>query len=56
MKKLNLDTAEILAQQMRSKLGLGANEPVNMKTVMRQLNILAVYRPLSNKLFGLSFA
>lgn len=54
MKKLNLDTAEILAQQMRSNLGLGAYEPVNMKTVMRQLNILAVYRPLSNKLFGLS--
>ena len=54
MKKLDLDTAEILAQKMRSNLGLGANEPVNMKTVIRQLNILAVYRPLSNKLFGLS--
>lgn len=54
MKKLDLNTAENLAQKMRSTLGLGASEPVNMKTVMRELNILAVYRSLSNKLFGLS--
>lgn len=54
MKKLTLDTAEFLAQQMRGKLGIGMSEPVNMKTVLRQLNIMAVYRPLSEKLFGLS--
>lgn len=54
MKKLNIDTAELLAQQMRNKLGIGMNEPVNMKTVLRQLNIMTVYRPLSEKLFGLS--
>lgn len=54
MKKLTLDTAELLARQMRGQLGIGMNEPVNMKTVLRQLNIMAVYRPLSEKLFGLS--
>lgn len=54
MKKLDLDTAENLSRQMRSDLGLGDNEPISMKTVIRQLNIMAIYRPLSEKLFGLS--
>lgn len=54
MKKLNLDTAESFAIKTKNKLGIGINEPVNMKTVIRQLNIMAIYRPLSNELFGLS--
>ena len=54
MKKLTLDTSETLARQMRGNLGVGNNEPISMKTVLRQLNVMAVYRPLSDKLFGLS--
>lgn len=54
MKRLNLDTAELLAGQTRSNLGIGQDEPVNMKTVIRQLNCLTIYRPLSEMLFGLS--
>ncbi|MCD8309777.1 MAG: ImmA/IrrE family metallo-endopeptidase [Prevotellaceae bacterium] len=54
MKKLTSDSAEFLALQMRNRLGIGANEPVNLKTVIRQLNIMAVYRPLSERFFGLS--
>lgn len=55
MKKLNLETAENLAGKMRSELlRVSANEPVNMKTTLRQLNVMTVYRPLSNTLFGLS--
>lgn len=54
MKKLTIETAELLAQKKRDELGIGTDEPVNMKTVMRQLNIMAIYRPLSEKLFGLS--
>lgn len=54
MKKLTLETAELLAMQLRNRLGTGANEPLSMKTVMRQLNVMAIYRPLSDKLFGLS--
>ena len=54
MKKLTLDTAEFLAGKLRNELGVGVDEPLNMKTVIRQLNIMAVYRPLSEKLFGLS--
>ena len=55
MKKLNLETAEILAAKMRGELLRVSNsEPLNMKTVLRQLNVMTLYRPLSDKLFGLS--
>lgn len=55
MKKLNLETAEILAGKMRSELlRVSDSEPLNMKTVLRQLNVMALYRPLSDSLFGLS--
>lgn len=55
MKKLNQETAENLAAKMRSdKLRISNSEPVSMKTALRQLNILTVYRPLSDNLFGLS--
>ena len=55
MKKLNFETAEILAGKMRSELlRVSATEPLNMKTALRQLNVMTLYRPLSDKLFGLS--
>ena len=55
MKKLNLETAEILAAKMRGELLRVSNsEPLNMKTVLRQLNVMTLYRPLSDSLFGLS--
>jgi len=57
MKKMNLETADFLAAKMRSEyLRISSNEPVNMKTSLRQLNIMAVYRPLSDNLFGMSLA
>ena len=57
MKKLNLETADLLAAKMRSEyLRISSNEPVNMKTSLRQLNIMTVYRPLSDNLFGMSLA
>ena len=55
MKKLNLETAEILAAKMRSELlRVSDSEPLNMKTVLRQLNVMTLFRPLSDSLFGLS--
>ena len=33
MKKLTLDTAEFLAGKLRNELGVGVDEPLNMKTV-----------------------
>lgn len=57
MKKMNLETADFLAAKMRSEyLRISSNEPVNMKTSLRQLNIMTVYRPLSDNLFGMSLA
>lgn len=44
----------MLAQQLRVRIGISPNEPVSMKTVLRQLNILAVYRPLSQTFYGYS--
>ncbi|MCQ2235293.1 MAG: ImmA/IrrE family metallo-endopeptidase [Paludibacteraceae bacterium] len=53
-KRLTTDTAEMLAMQMRSTLRAGSCEPLNMKTILRQLRVMAVYRPLSEELWGLS--
>lgn len=55
MKKLNLETAEILAAKMRGELlRVSSTEPLNMKTTLRQLNVMTLFRPLSDGLFGLS--
>lgn len=55
MKKLNLETAEMLAAKMRGELlRVSGSEPINMKTMLRQLNVMTIYRPLSDSLFGLS--
>ncbi len=56
MSRLTIETAERIAQKMRSRLGVGTSEPISMKTVLRQLRIMTVYRPLSEKLFGLSLS
>lgn len=54
MKKLTIETAEELALKMRMMLRVGASEPLNMKTALRQLNIMTIYRPLSDGTWGLS--
>lgn len=54
MSKLSIEQAESFAARMRTMLYVSAAEPLNMKTVVRQLNILTLYRPLSEQLWGLS--
>lgn len=54
MAKFSIDTAESFAMKMRAILQVSDNEPLNMKTIVRQLNILTLYRPLSEQLWGLS--
>ncbi len=54
MKKLTTETAEGLALKMRATLRIGGVEPVSMKTALRQLGILTIYRPLSDSTLGLS--
>lgn len=43
-----------LAQKFRIENGLSQNEAVNVKSLLRKLNILTVYRPLSESAYGLS--
>lgn len=55
MKKLNLESVENIAAKMRGEyLRISSNEPVNTKTALRQLNVMAIYGPLSDSVFGLS--
>lgn len=54
MSRITLDAAENFAAKMRSMLQLSLTEPVNAKTVLRMLGIVALYRPLSDSLYGLS--
>ena len=54
MRRLTPETAEALAMQMRTMLRVDSNEPLNMKTTLRLLGVMAVYRPLSEELWGLS--
>ena len=54
MKKLSLESAEILASKFRIKIGVSSTEPINVKSVLRKTNILTIYRPLSTKSYGLS--
>lgn len=54
MKRLTIQESEILAQKFRSEHGLSMTEPISTKTVLRKLGILTMYRPLSEKSFGIS--
>lgn len=54
MKRLTILESEILAQKFRSKLGLSMTEPISVKTVLRKLGVLTMYRPLSDNSFGIS--
>lgn len=54
MKALPLEIVEDFAERFRATYGLGNTEPFNAKTILRHLNVLAMYRPLSENLWGLS--
>ena len=54
MSKITLDVAENCACKLRLELQLSQTEPINVKTVLRMLRIVALYKPLSDGLYGLS--
>ncbi len=54
MKTLSINEAELLASKFRADNGLSMSEPVNAKTIVRKLNIMTLYRPLSEKSYGIS--
>lgn len=54
MKTLTIAEADLLAAKFRSEQGMGMNEPVNTKTLVRKLGVTTVYRPLSDSSYGIS--
>lgn len=53
-KLIPVKALEELADKTRVKCRFSSTEPINAKTLLRRLNILAMYRPLSEKSCGLS--
>lgn len=54
MKSLTSIEADVLAAKFRTENGMTLNEPVHIKTVLRRLNILTLYRPLDDNSCGIS--
>ena len=54
MKKLTVPEADILASKFRTQIGLNPNDPINIKTLLRKLQITTMYRPLSENSYGIS--
>lgn len=54
MKRLSFSETELLAEKFRYQMGLSLTEPINAKTLLRKQNITAVYRPMSEKSYGIS--
>ena len=54
MKSLSIIEADLLAAQFRSTRGIGLAEPINAKTLIRMLGVTVMYRPLSEKSYGIS--
>lgn len=54
MKKLSIDVVETLAARFRVDVGLSSSEAVNLKSLLRKLNILTLFKPLSDNFYGMS--
>lgn len=54
MKRLPQETIENLVQKFRTEQGISVSEAINMKSLLRKLNILTLYRPLSEYFYGIS--
>jgi Zn-dependent peptidase ImmA (M78 family) len=54
MKTLPLETIENLATQFRLKNELSLSEPINIKSLLRKLEIFTIYKPLSISFYGMS--
>ena len=54
MKKLTKEAIEQLALKMRAEAGVTPTEPIHTKTLLRQLGVMVMYRPLSERACGLS--
>ena len=54
MKRITVTEAENLAKLFRVRTGISLDEPVNVKTLLRKLGILTMYRQMSENSYGIS--
>lgn len=54
MKPAFVNIIEKQVVQFRQQCGLGGTEPIRLKSLLLKLNVLTVYRPLSDNLSGMS--
>lgn len=54
MKKFSIDVIEMMAAKFRLEVGLSASEAVNLKSLLRKLNVMTMFRPLSDNFYGMS--
>ena len=54
MKLLSNGSIENLAKKFRSDNGLSLTEPISLKSLLRKLNILTIFKPLSSSFYGMS--
>jgi Zn-dependent peptidase ImmA (M78 family) len=54
MKRLNQETIVNIARKFRVENGLSLSEPIHIKSLLRKLNILTMFKPLSEDFFGIS--
>ena len=54
MKKLGIDIIEVMAAKFRVDVGLSSSEAVSLKSLLQKLNIMTMFRPLSDSFYGMS--
>lgn len=54
MKRLTPNIAESLAKKFRIDNSISLTEAINLKSLLRKLNILTLFRPLSDNFYGMS--
>lgn len=54
MKLLSNGSIENLSKKFRSDNGLSLTEPISLKSLLRKLNILTIFKPLSSSFYGMS--
>jgi Zn-dependent peptidase ImmA (M78 family) len=54
MRKLHIETIENLALKFRVECGLSDKEAIHVKNLLRRLDILALFRPLSEEFYGMA--
>jgi Zn-dependent peptidase ImmA (M78 family) len=54
MSRFSLEHIETLSTKLRLDAGFNDSEPINAKTLLKQLGILTMYKPMSDKSCGLS--